>query len=256
MLPFKKILCPTDFSEPSYKALSVANELALYFPSELLVVHVVAPVPLVPAATTVPLTFNIPVTFNIPEYQHELEISSRKTLEDLVKKRVPEKICVRTIVVLGDPADQIVKVSDEEKSEKELHQVFLFYSLHQTGASYRLHHVHLLPVDEEWLKRLTAKSWPTQILPTYTMDRDSLFSALIREYLFISLFRAFAESLASENASRLSSMQAAEKNIEEQLSELKKQFHQMRQMVITEELLDIVAGFEALTGKKRTISTN
>lgn len=142
------------------------------------------------------------------------------------------------------------------QSEKGLFQVFLFYTLHQTEASYRPHHVHLLPVDEEWLKRLEAKSWPTRTLPTYTMDWDSLFSALIREYLFISLFRAFAESLASENASRLASMQAAERNIEEQLSELKKQFHQMRQMVITEELLDIVAGFEALTGKKRNTSTS
>ena len=151
--------------------------------------------------------------------------------------------------------DLLVKI-ERWQSEKDLHQVFLFYSLHQTGASYRPHYVHLLPVDEEWLKRLTAKSWPTRILPTYTMDWDSFFSALIREYLFISLFRAFAESLASENASRLASMQAAEKNIEEQLSELKKQFHQMRQMAITEELLDIVAGFEALTSKKRIISSS
>lgn len=109
MLPFKKILCPTDFSEPSYEALKVANEWALHFSSELFVVHVVAPVPLVPAAPTVP------VTFNVLEYQQELEISSRKTLEGLVKKRVPEKIWVRTIVVLGDPADQIVKIADEEK---------------------------------------------------------------------------------------------------------------------------------------------
>ena len=150
--------------------------------------------------------------------------------------------------------DLLVEI-ERWQSEKDLHHVFLFYSLHQTGASYRPHQVHLLPVDEEWLKHLTAKSWPTRILPIYTMDWDSLFSALIREYLFISLFRAFAESLASENASRLASMQAAEKNIEEQLSELKKQFHQMRQMAITEELLDIVAGFEALTNKKRIIST-
>jgi F-type H+-transporting ATPase subunit gamma len=149
--------------------------------------------------------------------------------------------------------DLLVKI-DQWQSEKEINQVFLFYSLHQTGASYRPHHVHLLPVDEEWLKRLTANPWPTRILPDYTLDWDSFFSALIREYLFTSLFRAFAESLASENASRLASMQAAEKNIEEQLSELKKQFHQRRQMAITEELLDIVSGFEALTSKKRIIS--
>jgi F-type H+-transporting ATPase subunit gamma len=174
-----------------------------------------------------------------------LEDSGHSVTDDL---SVPSSVTGITPQV----QDLLVRI-ERWQSEKELHQVFLFYSLHQTGASYRPHRVHLLPVDEEWLKRLTAKSWPSQTLPTYTMDWDSLFSALIREYLFISLFRAFAESLASENASRLASMQAAEKNIDEQLSELKKQFHQMRQMAITEELLDIVAGFEALTSKKRSI---
>jgi universal stress protein A len=108
MLPFKKILCPTDFSEPSYEALKVANELALHFFSELVVVHVVSPVPLVPATPAVP------VTFNIPEYQQDLETASMKTLEDVVKKRVPEKIWVRTKVVLGVAADQIVQIADEE----------------------------------------------------------------------------------------------------------------------------------------------
>jgi len=78
------------------------------------------------------------------------------------------------------------------------------------------------------------------------MDWDRLFSSLIHEYLFVSLYRAFAESLESENASRLASMQGAEKNIEEMLSGLKTHFQQQRQMSITGELLDIVAGFEAL----------
>jgi F-type H+-transporting ATPase subunit gamma len=87
------------------------------------------------------------------------------------------------------------------------------------------------------------------MLPLFSMDRDQLFSALIRQYLFVSLFRACAESLASENASRLAAMQGAERNIEERLEELQTQFHQQRQMTITEELLDIVAGFEALSGK-------
>jgi len=41
-------------------------------------------------------------------------------------------------------------------------------------------------------------------------------------------------------------MQGAERNIREQLSELTMQYHQQRQMSITEELLDIVSGFEAL----------
>jgi F-type H+-transporting ATPase subunit gamma len=74
---------------------------------------------------------------------------------------------------------------------------------------------------------------------------------LIREYLFISLFRACAESLASENASRLAAMQRADKNIDELLEDLNRAFHRMRQDGIDEELFDVVSGFEALTAKEK-----
>lgn len=130
-----------------------------------------------------------------------------------------------------------------------LDQVFLFYSRPVSAATYRPHSVRLLPVDEQWLKTMREKSWPTRMLPMFTMDREQLFWALIQQYLFVSLFRAIAESAASENASRLASMQGAEKNIREQLAELNSRYHQQRQMTITEELLDIVSGFEALKGR-------
>jgi F-type H+-transporting ATPase subunit gamma len=71
--------------------------------------------------------------------------------------------------------------------------------------------------------------------------------ALIREYLFISLFRACAESLASENASRLAAMQRADKNIDELLDDLNRTFHLLRQSSIDEELFDVISGFEALS---------
>jgi F-type H+-transporting ATPase subunit gamma len=70
--------------------------------------------------------------------------------------------------------------------------------------------------------------------------------ALIREYLFVSLFRACAESLASENVSRLAAMQRAGKNIEELLEDLNGTFHRLRQSGIDEELFDVISGFEAL----------
>ena len=78
------------------------------------------------------------------------------------------------------------------------------------------------------------------------MEEDKLAEALFRQYFFISLYRACAESLKSENTSRLAAMQTAEKNISECLGELNMQFDRQRQTSITEELLDIVAGFEAL----------
>ena len=127
-----------------------------------------------------------------------------------------------------------------------LNLIFLFYSLQLSGAVYRPHTVRLLPLDRQWLARIRENPWPTRMLPMYTMDGDRLFSTLVRQYLFVSLYRAIAESAASENASRLASMQGADKNIREQLAELNSRYHQQRQMAITEELLDIVSGFEAL----------
>ncbi|MGC8604456.1 MAG: F0F1 ATP synthase subunit gamma, partial [Desulfomonilaceae bacterium] len=62
-----------------------------------------------------------------------------------------------------------------------------------------------------------------------------------------SIYRAVAESMASENAGRLASMERAEKNIQERIEELILKYNQCRQLSITEELLDIVAGYEALT---------
>jgi len=131
--------------------------------------------------------------------------------------------------------------------ERNLDQVFLYYCRQLSGANYEPHTVHLLPVDRQWLARLRKREWPGKSIPVFTMDWDPLFSAMIRQYLFVSLYRAFAESLASENASRLASMQGAEKSIDEQLGSLRLRFHQQRQMSITEELLDIVSGFEALS---------
>ncbi|MFB0505391.1 MAG: F0F1 ATP synthase subunit gamma [Thermodesulfobacteriota bacterium] len=145
---------------------------------------------------------------------------------------------------------EIVMIIEEWHSQRKINRINLFFNEHLSGASYRPHALRLWPVDLEWLQNLEKREWPTRSLPTFTMGWNRLFSLLIRQYLFVSLYRAFAESLASENASRLASMQGAERNIEERLRELNAQFHQQRQMSITEELLDIVAGFMALMHRK------
>lgn len=110
--------------------------------------------------------------------------------------------------------------------------------------------LQLLPIDRAWLAELAQRDWVSRSLPTFTMDWRRLFSSLIRQHLFVALYRAFAESLASENANRLASMHAAEKNIQNHLSRLTVEYQQGRQQAITEELLDIVAGFETLTRKE------
>jgi F-type H+-transporting ATPase subunit gamma len=135
--------------------------------------------------------------------------------------------------------------------ERHIHMVLLFYARPVSGAWYRIHGQRLLPVDEEWIRSIRARPWPSKIVPRFTMNEADLLRALIREYLFVSLFRTLADSLASENASRLASMQVAERNIEERLHTLTTASQQLRQTSITSELLEIVSAFEALRGKER-----
>ena len=108
----------------------------------------------------------------------------------------------------------------------------------------------LLPLDGAWRDGLAATPWPTKNLPEVVNGVAQTLPAFVREYLFVSLFRACAESLASENASRLAAMQRAEKNIDELLEDLNRSFHHLRQSGIDEELFDVVSGFEALTSAK------
>ena len=145
---------------------------------------------------------------------------------------------------------EILGTVQQWQESEDLDHIWLFHSRPVAGASFRPETVRLLPLDEDWLRGLRGREWPGSSLPQFSADWDTLFSSLVRQYLFVSLFRAFANSLASEHASRLASMQAAEKNIEERLQELKSGYHQRRQMEITSELLDIVSGFEALTEGK------
>ncbi|HRQ40491.1 MAG TPA: F0F1 ATP synthase subunit gamma [Chloroflexota bacterium] len=128
-----------------------------------------------------------------------------------------------------------------------IEQIYLFYNRLQSTVAYRPRMQRLLPINLRQLRHLEQQRWPSPVLPTFSMDWQPLFSALLREHLFVSLFRAFAESLASENAARLVSMQAAERNIEERLDELHRLYHHQRQDAITSELMDIISGFELLS---------
>jgi len=152
---------------------------------------------------------------------------------------------------IGAAVEEVLRTIEEWHSKDGIEFVVLFYARPASGAWYRVVGVRLLPVDAEWIKGLKSRPWPSRVIPMFTMDEVQLFRALIREYLFASLFRAFAESLASENASRLASMQVAEKNIDDRLRALTSESRQLRQDSITSELLDIIASFEALRERRR-----
>jgi F-type H+-transporting ATPase subunit gamma len=144
--------------------------------------------------------------------------------------------------------NMLLKLAKARQKEGEL-RLILFHNRSSSGSSYRQLRVNLLPPDRPWLRDLGGRQWPGRQVPLYTIPWDELFSALISEYLFVALYRAFATSMAAENAARLASMQRAEKNIEETMEELTRKYHTMRQNTISEELFDVISGFEALTSE-------
>jgi len=122
----------------------------------------------------------------------------------------------------------------------------LFYNRPARGEALAPAHQRLLPLDDSWRHSVANHRWPTHNLPEIVGDPEGTLRALLREYVFVSLFRACAESLASENASRLAAMQRADRNIEELLGELQVSYHRRRQSGIDDELFDLIASFEAL----------
>jgi len=135
---------------------------------------------------------------------------------------------------------------EAQREQGAIDRVYLFHHRPHSGSIYIPVSQQLLPLDHHWRHNLASIHWPTNNLPEVMPEQDQTLRAMVREYLFVSLFRACAESLASENASRLAAMQRAEKNINELHSSLMQRFHRLRQSGIDAELFDVISGFGAI----------
>ena len=145
---------------------------------------------------------------------------------------------------------QIQIEAEAHRAKGQYARLYVFHNRPHSGALYEPVDQPLFPLDAHWRQRVADVPWPTRNVPEVMGGGTATLGGLIREYLFISLFRACAESLASENASRLSAMQRADKNIDELLERLHGTFHRLRQSGIDEELFDVLSGVEALKASR------
>lgn len=145
---------------------------------------------------------------------------------------------------------EVVAPNDAHEQLATATELHLFYNRPTSGSAYEPVTRRLLPLDDAWRRDMVARPWPTALLPevvaTEGADDTETFRALIREYLFVTIFRACAESLASENASRLASMERADRNIDRMMVGLQNRFQRLRQSSIDEELSDVISGFKSL----------
>jgi len=103
MLPFSKILCPTDFSEPSYRAMAAAGELAVHFGAEIVLAHVLPDMP--------------PVTPTAEKAETEFLASASRALDELIKERLAAVAKVTPVVEEGEAAEQILKLAAAQKAD-------------------------------------------------------------------------------------------------------------------------------------------
>ena len=146
---------------------------------------------------------------------------------------------------------QLLAAFDEMQQSSRSPELRVFHHRPKTGRTFEPHGQRLFPIDLEWGKEIEGIGWATDQIPQVVGPPASIFKALLREYIFASLFQACVDSLASENASRLVAMQRAEKNIDELSEEQTKRFHRVRQNSIDDELFDVVASFKPSRSRKR-----
>lgn len=135
---------------------------------------------------------------------------------------------------------------EQIRTTQDVEEVLLLFNRPSASTTYTQQTTRLFPVLFDDVLG-DARKWPSRSLPMYTVGYAQMLQALVREYIYVSIYRSIALSMAGENVSRLAAMHAAVKKIEEVSENLTMEYRQKRQNAITGELLDILSGFEALS---------
>ncbi|MBN2140233.1 MAG: F0F1 ATP synthase subunit gamma [Desulfovibrionaceae bacterium] len=149
---------------------------------------------------------------------------------------------------VSDRVQELVGALDGLWSAGRARSFSVLHNRPSSRSGYETDRVRVLPLDRAWSEEFRGRPWEGPSLPMLGQTPLEVFGAVLWQYMFLTLFRSFAWSMAAENAARLAAMQAAEKNVLELEEELESRFRETRQGMITSELLDIVSGFEALGG--------
>ena len=148
---------------------------------------------------------------------------------------------------LSDLVQSVIVQSDRWQREDSIGRIRVVHNQREGRTLAKPVERQVLPLPAAHLKSLLDAPWPGPGLPFLRMPSPVLLSWLVQQRLFVSLYRALAEALASEHATRLAAMQGAERNIEERREDLMQVYRVTRQETITRELMDVVSGFEAVS---------
>jgi F-type H+-transporting ATPase subunit gamma len=141
--------------------------------------------------------------------------------------------------------------------DEDLDRVELVYNRYRSPLTQYVRRQTLLPVQqaevfgegipqEEDHEETELERAHSRALWIYEPEPEELLATLIPEYVSISLYRALLESAASEHGARMTAMRNAAENAESMIDDLTLEMNRVRQAEITQEILEVVSGAEAL----------
>jgi F-type H+-transporting ATPase subunit gamma len=135
----------------------------------------------------------------------------------------------------------------------EVDRVDIVYNRYVSPLTQEVTRETLLPLQEATILGETDEDegdkdeHAQHALVEYEPDPDAILERLIPAYVEISIYRALLESTASEHGARMTAMRNASENAGDIIKDLTLQFNRERQAAITQEILEVVGGAEALT---------
>lgn len=140
-------------------------------------------------------------------------------------------------------------IIEKKIKENSLRKVLVYFTAHTGDSSGNLTKKRIIPLEKKYFEKLKNKKWPTNNLPFWRVESREIISDLIQQYIFSNIYLSISNSMASEQRNRLITLQGAEQNIKDHITETTLKYNQKRQGVITSELIDVVSGTKALKKK-------
>jgi F-type H+-transporting ATPase subunit gamma len=145
-------------------------------------------------------------------------------------------------------AQAIARKAAELYENGEVDRVVIVYNQFVSALVQRVVERDLLPIPEEALDREGEEEERAQLGDfIYEPEPEEILERLLPVYVETELYRALLESAASEQGARMTAMRNASGNAADLISSLTLDMNRARQAEITQEILEVVAGADALT---------
>lgn len=141
-------------------------------------------------------------------------------------------------------AQDIAHVVADLYAHEQVDKVHLIYNHFKSPLEQTVMDVTLLPIAREDVSRADQRRSPVSYL--YEPDAATIFAGILPAYIEIAIYRALLESSASEQGARMTAMRSASDNAEEMIGSYTLALNRARQAAITQQILEVVAGADAL----------